>query len=460
VDAGVGRRPNVVLISVDDLGYGDTSCYGRSGATTPNLQALANQGVRFTAGYVAAPLCSPSRAGLLTGRYPQRFGFEFNAGPAPRCEREALGLPTSEHTLADLLKSAGYHTGAVGKWHLGSRPAYLPTQRCFDEFFGFLHDQSIYLDPSDAAGLHTATTEAQRWFPRSRGRYQAIYRGDSPVREGQYLTEAFTREAVDFIHRRASDEPFFLYLSYNAPHAPLQVTDKYYQRFPQVADRRRRIYQAMVNAVDEGIGQVLRTLDRRGVADDTLVIFLSDNGCATTTRACRNDPFNGGKLFPFEGGVRVPMLMRLPGRLGAGSSFHRPVSSLDILPTVASLAGVKPPPGRPLDGVDLMPHITGKASGKPHDALFFRVGDNAAVRRGRHKLINLNNRRGLVFDLMDDPGERRDLAASRPDIVKRLMDDIAAWETEMAPPRWTGQRTLPFSLEPLGLGRESYHLWT
>ncbi len=459
-DQGISSRPNVVVICTDDLGYGDTSCYGLPGAITPNLQDLSNSGVRFTAAYVAAPLCSPSRAGLLTGRCPQRFGFEFNAGPANRCEREGLGLPTSEYTMADMLKGAGYRTGAVGKWHLGSWPVYHPRQRCFDEFFGFLHDQSIYVDPSDRKDVHSITTSTQRWFPRTRGKHQSIYRGTKPVQEGEYLTDAFTREALGFIDRNANSDPFFLYLSYSAPHAPLQVTDHYYQRFPHVRSRRRRIYQAMVSAVDDGVGAVLRKLEQRGIADNTLVVFLSDNGCATTTRACSNEPLNGGKLFPFEGGVRVPMLWRLPGKLSPGTSYERPVSSMDIMPTVAALAGAALPSGTRLDGVDLAPHLAGKARRKPHESLCFRVGDNSAIRRGRHKLINLNGRRNLLFDLIGDQAERRDIAKERPDIVASLTEALRVWKSGLVAPRWSGQRTQPFSLQPLGLGEGSYHLWT
>lgn len=456
-----GSRPNVVLICTDDLGYGDTACYGAPSYITPNITALANGGTRFTSAYVAAPLCSPSRAALLTGRYPQRFGFEFNAGPPSRCESESLGLPTSENTLADVLKMGGYRTGLVGKWHLGSRPMFHPRQRCFDEFFGFLHDQSIYLDPSDRADVHSVTTSSQRWFPRNRGQYQAIYRDTTVVREAEYLTDAFTREALSFIERSAArPDPFFLYLSYNAPHTPLQVTNHYYRRFPQEPDRRKRIYKAMVSAVDDGIGAVLANLKRLKLEEDTLVILLSDNGCATTSGACSNAPLNGGKLFPFEGGVRVPMIWRLPGRITAGATYNEMVSSMDILPTVASLARVTPASSKHLDGQDLLPHLAGTQPSPPHESLFFRVGDNAAMRRGRHKLVTLNNRRTLLFDLGDDVRERKDLALTRPDRVATLADELHDWEADMSKPLWSGQQTAPFSLKPLGLGDERYHLWT
>lgn len=455
-----GTRPNVVVICTDDLGYGDTTCYGAPDEVTPHISALASQGTRFSSAYVAAPLCSPSRAALLTGRYPQRFGFEFNAGPAARCEREGLGLPTSEHTMADMLKVAGYRTGIVGKWHLGSRAMFHPRQRCFDEFFGFLHDQSIYISPSDRPDVHSATTSSQRWFPRTRGINQAIYRDTNIVREAEYLTDAFTREAVSFIERNAGPKPFFLYLSYNAPHAPLQVTDRYYRRFPKEQDRRRRIYKAMVSAVDDGVGAVLESLRQLKLLDDTLVIFLSDNGCATTTQACSNAPLNGGKLFPFEGGVRVPMIWRLPGRITAGAVNDEMVSSLDIMPSVAGLLGVKPTSGKPLDGEDLFPHLAGLKQKPPHESLFFRVGDNAGVRHGRFKLVTLNNRRTLLFDLAHDLRERTDLARLNTPMVTSLTDELHAWEESLAPPRWSGQRTLPFSLKPLGLGDEQYHLWT
>lgn len=451
-------RRNVILIVADDLGYGDLSCAQPDRVHTPFLDALAHGGVRFTSAYVPAPLCSPSRAGLLTGRYPQRFGHEFNPGPAERCEADSLGLPNTQLLLSDLCKSAGHVTGAVGKWHLGSRPQFHPLARCFDEFFGFLHGDNLYLDPTDCPDLHTFAPPGYRAYPIRRGPYDTLYRGRSPVVEQEYLTDAFTREALAFIDRHAS-RPFFLYLAYNAPHLPLQVTDRYYQRFAHVPDPARRIYQAMVAAVDDGVGAILRKLEQTGLLDETLVVFLSDNGCLTGANACYNDPWNGGKLFLFEGGVRVPLMMRCPGVLPAGAIVSQPVSSLDLVPTVAHIAGLTLPPSLRPDGVNLCPHVLGEAKDPAHPLLFWRLGTNSAVRKGRYKLLTFNRTRELLFDLDLDPTERTDLSGTHPQIIKDLRDEYARWEKTLSPPRWPGLMTQPFSLQPFGHGPEKYPLW-
>jgi len=454
---GRRRRPNIVLIFADDLGYGDLSCYNQRAESTPNIDSIAGNGVRFTDGYVSAPVCSPSRAGLMTGRYQQRFGHEFNAGGARRSHTEGLGLPISETTIADVLKKAGYATGMIGKSHLGSQPRFMPTNRGFDEFFGFLHGANLYIEPSDRPGVHSH--EQRRGAvrsPRTRTALQSIYRGTAPVKERDYLTDAFTREAVSFIERH-SKEAFFLYVAYNAVHTPLQVTDKYYKRFAHIRSEPLRIYKAMISALDEGVGAILSQLRRKGLEEDTLVFFISDNGAVH--RLGSNHPLLAGKLYPFEGGLRVPFLAQWPGHIPAGLTFRQPVISLDVFATAAALGEAEPLAGRSIDGTNLMPYLTGTSQGAPHDILFWRNGTNLAVRRGKWKYVNLNRKRTFLFNLQEDVGEKHDLSNEEPEIVAELEKALAAWETHTVKPLWPSRGTVPVKLDAHGLGGGTYELF-
>jgi len=435
------RNPNIIVIVADDLGYGDVCGYSCHGLQTPHIDSLGANGVRFTDGHVTAPVCSPSRAGFITGRYQQRFGHEFNAGAAKRCEEMALGLPTSQTTLADALKKAGYATGMVGKSHLGSRPQFHPMKRGFDEFFGFLHGANLYVEPADRPDVHNAQAQGEQ-YGRMRAEINPILRGTEVVKEEEYLTDAFTREAVDFIERHR-DEPFFLYLPYNAPHTPLQATGLYYDRFGNIADEKKRVYAAMVSAVDDGVGRVLDTLKKNGLWQDTLVVFFSDNGCATYTAACYNDPLLGGKLTLFEGGQRIPFFAQYPRMLPGGVTYQHPISSLDIYPTAVKLAGGSVPEDR--DGIDLMPYLTGDRSDVPDRALFWRIGTNSAVRRGPWKLVNLGESRYvLLYNVKEDIGETTDLAAEHPDLVKELSGLLEAWKSELVEPLWPSRRIIHY----------------
>jgi arylsulfatase A-like enzyme len=275
-----------------------------------------------------------------------------------------------------------------------------------------------------------------------RGSLNPILRGTEVVREEAYLTDAFTREAVGFIERH-KDEPFFLYVPYNAPHTPLQATDEYYERFGHIADERKRIYAAMVSALDDGVGKIMETLKRLDLWHDTLVVFFSDNGCATYTEACYNDPLLGGKLTLFEGGQRVPFLMQYPRVLPAGATYDHAVSALDLYPTAVALAGGAVPQDR--DGVDLVPHLTGKRDGDPHEALFWRNGTNSAVRQGPWKLVNLGEgRQVLLYDVIEDVGEENDLAAKHPAKVEELSGLLADWKSQLVQPLWPSRRVMPF----------------
>ena len=354
------RRPNIIVIVADDLGYADLGCQGCKDIPTPNIDTLAQNGVRFTSGYVSCPVCSPTRAGLMTGRYQQRFGHEFNPGPVARASSN-FGLPLTEVTLADRLKAAGYATGMVGKWHLGTQPAYQPQQRGFDEFFGFLGGAHSYLNAL-ANGANP------------------IRRGTTPVYEKEYLTDAFSREALAFIDRHQK-EAFFLYLPFNAVHAPLEGARKYLDRFANIQNDKRRTFAAMLSAMDDAVGAVLTKLRQAGIEQETLIFFFSDNGGPTRQTTSRNDPLRGFKGQVLEGGIRIPFLIQWKSHLPAGMVYERPVISLDILPTAVAAAGIELPPEAKLDGVSLLPYLNGEKSGQPHEALYWRYGRNQQFAR-------------------------------------------------------------------------------
>lgn len=454
------RRPNIVLLFADDLGYGELGCQGNDEIPTPNIDSIAADGIRFTSGYVTAPFCSASRAGLLTGRYQTRFGYEFNPIGADNEDPNA-GLPPSQKTIADHLHDAGYVTGLIGKWHLGGTAKYHPYRRGFDEFFGFMHE-GHYFVPPPYDGVTTMlrrralpTRKAGRWTS-SDGRmvlsthmgydephYDAnnpILRGSQPVVEHEYLTDALTREAVSFIDRN-HDRPFFLYLAYNAVHSPLQGADSYMKKFSSIEDVHRRIFAAMLANMDDSVGSVLNSLRRNGLEENTLVFFISDNGGPTRELTSSNAPLRGEKGSVYEGGIRVPFLLKWPGQLKSGVEYHQPVVSLDVFGTAAAVAESPVPKNRPIDGVNLLPFLTGASQASPHNELFWRVGSKAALRAGDWKLLR-NPGRGQdhsdwqLYNLQDDISESVNLAAEQP---AQLQELVAAWErlnAQMIEPVW------------------------
>ena len=425
------RRPNVVLLVADDLGYADLGFQGGKDIPTPHLDALAAGGVRCTNGYVSGPYCSPTRAGLLTGRYQQRFGHEFNPGGGAN---EKVGLPLSQTTLANRLKAAGYATGLIGKWHLGASPKFHPQKRGFDEFFGFL------------GGAHTYFAD----------RSTDVFRGTEPVKEPAYLTDAIGREAVTFIERHRS-QPFFLEVAFNAVHTPMDATDARLARFASIPDKTRRTYAAMLSALDDAAGTILAKIRDAGLEDDTLVVFISDNGgptmLGTTINGSRNDPLRGSKRTTLEGGIRVPFVLSWKGKLPAGKEYARPVIQLDILPTALAAAGVAVKPEWGLDGVDLFPHLTDLDGRSPHESLYWRLGGQAAIRRGDWKLVRYDNTVDTpgarsaagektplspfrLYNLAEDIGEAHDLSAEYPDKARELLATWEDWSRQLAQPLW------------------------
>ncbi|MCP5433514.1 MAG: sulfatase-like hydrolase/transferase [Alphaproteobacteria bacterium] len=451
------RKPNVLVILADDLGLGDITAYGGR-VPTPNIDRIGHEGVIFDAGYVTAPICSPSRAGLLTGRYQQRFGFEHNARPDPKLPE--IGLPLTERTIGDAMRAAGYRTLMVGKWHQGATAELYPTNRGFDKFFGVLSFGSTYIDiarpdvvsltEDDFREVLGTGPETQVWSPgpETRGPY-LVYEGPERTvvhNEDKYLTEEFAAKAVSYIEESAG-EPFFMYLAFTAPHSPFQATRKYYDRFPDAASKVERVYFAMVSALDDAVGRVLDTLDATGISGDTLVIFLSDNGCAAYHPGiCSCEPVRGGKLTQFEGGIRVPFLLRWPGRVAAGQHFPEPVSSLDILPTALGVAGAAPDPGVPHDGANLLPYLDGTPADRVHELLVWRNAPAAAARLGDLKLVkpDMDAEGGYLFDLAGDPRETRDLYAERPADVARLEAALAAWRKDKIDPAWPARRPVVY----------------
>jgi arylsulfatase A-like enzyme len=432
--------PNIIVILADDMGYGDVGFNGCPDIPTPNIDALAANGALCTNGYVTHPVCSPSRAAIMTGRYQQRFGHEnqptFDT-LIPQNPR--LGLPESEITLPQLLKPAGYVCGAIGKWHLGFAPNLFPTERGFDEFFGFLDAEQSYYNT---------------W----------IWEYGTLVREPTYLTDAFTREAVSFINSHAT-QPFFLYLAYNAVHKPYDVPPQIYMdRVSYITDPQRQVYAAMAVALDDGVGQVVATLQAQNLLNNTLIFFLSDNGAPNTSFTSNSNlPLRGYKLDVLEGGIRVPFAVQWTGRLPASVIYDDLVSSLDIVPTAAAAAGVALPTDRGYDGLNIVPYLAGEQI-SPVRTLYWRwfsLGPNGppgsqntiwAVRSGPLKLVVERHKDELppaLYNLTDDIGETQDLAAVQPEDVASLTQLYAQWTLNTIPPIWhlnTDQTLLPLVL--------------
>jgi arylsulfatase A-like enzyme len=413
--ATAAPRPNVLVIVADDQGYNDLGCQGCKDIPTPNIDSIARNGIRCTNGYVSGPYCSPTRAGLMTGRYQQRFGHEFN--PTPGSEH---GLSLQETTLPDRLKTAGYHTGLVGKWHLGTPEAYHPLKRGFEEYFGFLGGAHSYID----------------W--EAKQKHAAILRGTQPVVEQTYLTDAFGREAVAFLDRhKGQDKPFFLYWAFNAVHMPLEATPKYLDRFKAIEDKKRRTYAAMTSAMDDAVGLVLGKLHDLDWEENTLIFYISDNG-GPAINTSSNYPLRGHKAQTLEGGIRVPWMVQWKGKLPAGKTYEQPVIQLDIHATALAVAGVTPPTeGKKLDGVNLLRFLSGEKTEAPHEALYWRFGQQMAIRKGDWKLVRHNGSKETeLYNLKEDIGESRNLAAAQPDKVKELQTAWDRWNSELVAPGW------------------------
>ncbi len=488
------RLPNIVLIVADDLGINDITLDGRGRGVagglvpTPNIDAIAHEGANFTQGYAANATCSPSRAALMTGRYPTRFGFEFTAVPdqlakfVPRYSpqgrlhptiyhaelqgqappMEDMGMPAEEVTIAEVLKSRGYHTIHLGKWHLGEAAGMRPEGQGFDESLGFMPGAAKYEpdtavhamlpgDPLDRL-LWAAATDAVQ------------FNGGPRFHAGEYMTDYLSKQAVAAIEANRN-RPFFLYLAYSAPHTPFQATKSDYDALPAIRDHKTRVYGAMVRALDRGVGEVMAALKAEGIDGNTMVIFTNDNGGAWYAGLPDiNKPYRGWKGTFFEGGIRVPFFIRWPGRVAAGQRLSMPAQHMDVFPTIASAADAKLPSDRRIDGIDLLPFAMGQALPKAR-SLFWRSGGYEAVRDGDWKLqVSQNPPRVWLFDLAADPTERHDLSSRRPDIVRRLRVELAAHDREMPRPLWPALLEEPIRIDvpadaPWRAGQE-YVYWS
>jgi arylsulfatase A-like enzyme len=420
-------QPNILVLLADDLGYADLGIQGSKEIPTPHIDSLGHNGLRFTAGYVSSAMCSPSRAGLLTGRSQSRFGHDINWEPEwPVDPNDPRGLPLTEKTIADHLKPVGYHTGVVGKWHLGEAAPFHPNRRGFDEFFGFI------------GGGHEYHTDKYRVSPPLNHYNTRLERDGAPQPAAPgYLTTVLGEESASFIHRN-KEKPWLLYTAFNAPHTPLQATPELLARVKHIADEKRRTYAAMVVGMDDAIGRILKQLRDDGLEERTLVFFLSDNGGPKEDNASDNTPLRGRKGQMWEGGIRVPFLLQWKGVIPAGKTYDRPVSSMDILPTALAAVGTRSIASQKLDGVDLLPFLTGKASGDPHEMLFWRIAERSiwAVRSGDAKLVKQGAKIRL-HDLSKDTPEARDLDGKLPDEQARLQKAFNAWQATLQEPRWT-----------------------
>ncbi len=412
IAVAAARQPNVILIVSDDQGYADAGFQGSKEIATPNLDAMAADGVICTQGYVTYPVCSPSRAGFLTGRAPARFGYNTNPDNNKSTNKQAMGLPLSETTLADRMRAAGYVTGLVGKWHLGTQDYFHPLNRGFDHFFGFVGGGHKYMD----------------WKVDPKNTYVApILKDREPVKDAEtrYLTDLLSDQGVNFVEEN-KDKPFFLYMAYNAPHAPLQASPELLARVPNL-NGNRQTYAAMILAVDDGVGRIRTRVRELGLENDTLFVFITDNGGPISANASVNKPLRGEKSQVWEGGIRVPYVMTWKGHLPAGTKYSKPVSTLDFTPTFLAAGGFDVKGMQGVEGVNLLPYLNGKNTAAPHDALFWYQNDSKwAVRKGDWKLINSKD--GLqLFNVEQDISEANDASEAHPDVVADLQKTFNQW---------------------------------
>ena len=399
--AAADDRPNIILIIADDLGYGDVGYLGSRDIRTPNIDALADQGVILHQGYVSASICSPSRAGIVTGKYQQRFGHENNIPPGTADPK--YGLPLDQTTMGDVMKAAGYHTAAFGKWHLGGAPQYHPNRRGYDYFFGWQGSRHNYFSSGAGPALQ-------------------LQRNGTPVNLGKYMTDAIADDAVAYMGRTPG--PLFMHVAFNAPHSPLQAPANYLAEYPNLAGD-RKTYAAMVWGLDKGVGRIVAKAD--SLDRPSVIVFVSDNG-AVPKWGGSNVPLRGNKGSTWDGGIRVPFVIRLPG--GSPLVYQHPVISLDLLPTFAAIAGGNPPAD--VDGVNLLPYLRGDQAGDPHDALFWRMnGDRAnAARQADLKTVE-DGQGNRTWWNMRDPFEH---AKGTPSAA--LLDAYHRWEGGLRPPLW------------------------
>lgn len=427
------QSPNIVLILADDLGYADVGFNGSKDITTPNLDALAGNGVSFNEAYVAHPFCGPSRAALMTGRYPHKIGAQFNLPT----KGSYVGVPITEPYISEVLQQAGYTTGAIGKWHLGEAPQFHPNRRGFDEFYGFTGGGHHYFPEVFSAKYQQLKKQAITNIDHY---LLPLERNGVEVVETEYVTDGLSREAVNFVNSaKQTHKPFFLYLAYNAPHVPLHATEEDLAQFSHIKNNKRRNYAAMVYAVDRGVGKLVQALKDNQQLDNTLIVFLSDNG-GNTNEGANNSPLKQGKGSVFEGGFRVPMLMHWPEKLAKGQQFEHPVLAIDFFPTFAGLAGVDLSQNDKLDGKDVWSAIQQNINPHKDDliyALRHRKGySDAAVRRNEWKAVKFAEKDWQLFNIEKDPQEQHDVSRKHPAMLADMVREMEKWSWDNAQPLW------------------------
>lgn len=459
------RPPNVIVIVADDLGFNDITFNGGGVAggivRTPNIDAIAQQGASIDEGYAANATCSPSRAAIMSGRYPSRFGFEFTATPqafsrylahggrdalhqpifheervAQMPAEQNMGMPASETTIAEVMQSQGYHTIHIGKWHLGEAPEMRPEAQGFNESLGFMAGAAMFLPPNDPDTVNAKLPfDPIDRFIWANLPYAVQWNGEQRFRPRGYLTDYFADEAARAIEANRN-RPFFMYLAFNAPHTPLQATREDYEALSAITDHTERVYGAMILALDRGIGRVMQTLREQGLDENTIVIFTSDNGGAWYVGLPDlNRPYRGWKATFFEGGIRTPFFARWPGHIPAGSHIRGPATHMDIFTTAAAAVGA--PTQTQSDGANLLPYLTGQQNGALQRRLFWRSGPYRVVRDGDWKLqVSETPDRVWLFDLANDPTEQRDLSAQQPERVAAMRAMIDAQNANLPPPIW------------------------
>lgn len=412
--AATQERPNFIVILADDLGYGDVGFTGSAQLKTPHIDSIARDGVTCSQAYVSAPVCGPSRAGLITGRNQVTFGVDNNTGTQlPQFKPDYQGLPVGVKTIANRLAELGYVNGIVGKWHLGEAEQFHPLNRGFHEFWGYLRGGHEYF----------------RSQPNGTGYLSPIlcsYKTPDPI---TYITDDKGDECVDFI-RRHGKEPFFLFASFNAPHAPLQAREDDLELYAHIADDDRRTYCAMVHRLDINVGKIIDELKAQKLHENTVVVFLSDNGGPISGKDawCSNAPYRGSKGILLEGGIHVPFALSWPGKITAGLQYSHPVSALDLVPTFVELAGGEIAPEDRLDGVNLMPFLSGEKGGMPHPRMLWRFTISAGIREGDWKLVRLPDRLPMLYNLNEDIAELNDVSGLHPERVSSMLKTLGDWD--------------------------------
>ncbi len=413
-------KPNFVIILADDLGFGDVGFTGSKQIKTPHIDALAKGGVILQQGYVSAPVCGPSRAGLMTGRNQVNFGFDNNPVKLGRqFNIEYFGLPVNEITIADRLAKQGYTNGLIGKWHLGDEPHFRPTKRGFHEVWTYPVGGHDYFRSEPEGEGYLAPLESN-------------FKTPDPI---TYITDDTGNESVDFI-RRNKDKPFFLYASFNAPHGPLQATEKDLTLYKHIKDKKRRTYAAMVHNLDVNVGKIVKELKDQGLFENTVIVFLSDNGgpVARKNPWTINAPYRGSKGILLEGGIHVPFVMSWPKGIKAGSSYENPVTALDLTPTFVELAGGKIVAEDKMDGVNIYPYLSGEKEADPNQQLKWRFTISASIREGDWKLIRLPDRLPMLYNLKEDIAEQHDVADQHRDRVVRMLKALGDWDVSAPQP--------------------------